>query len=56
MADKYDLKKMLEEIQEDEKHVRSATRHLSQDDIKKMMAAKRKTRKADSGDGDQKKD
>lgn len=53
MPDKYSLKKALEEIQEDEKDVRSSTRHLSQDEIKKMMAAKRK-RKTDAGDSEPK--
>jgi hypothetical protein len=46
MFEKYDLKKMLDEIKEDEE-LRSDTKDVkvSQDEIKKMLAKKRKGRK-----------
>ncbi len=46
MFEKYDLKKMLDEIKEDEK-LRLDTKDVkvSQDEIKKMLAKKRKGRK-----------
>ena len=46
MFEKYDLKKMLDEIKEDEE-LRSDTKDVkvSQDEIKKMLATKRKGRK-----------
>ena len=45
MSKKYDLKKMLEEIREDEEDQNSQVekeKTVSQDEIKKMLAGKRK--------------
>lgn len=43
MAERYDLKKMLEEIKVDEKNI-SKKGVLSQDEIKKMLLEKKKGR------------
>jgi len=48
MAEKYDLRKMLEEIKEDEGENHSRNRELSQDAIQKMMLERLKKKKAAS--------
>lgn len=45
MLEKYDLKKMLEEIKEDEKLAEGAKSEASQDMIKKMMMDRLKKKK-----------
>ena len=46
MPEKYDLLKMLAEIREDEKlHSGTKEAKVSQDEIKKMLAEKRKAKK-----------
>ena len=43
MTDKYDLNRILREIQEDETVGAKKSRRLTQDEIKQMVAQKKKT-------------
>lgn len=45
MREKYDLKEMLKEIEKDEKGTRSEGGKVSQNDIQKMLMAKKKKEK-----------
>jgi len=45
MREKYDLNEMLKEIEEDEKCARTSQGKASQDDIQKMLVAKKKKEK-----------
>ncbi|MBN1268290.1 MAG: hypothetical protein JXB04_01775 [Kiritimatiellae bacterium] len=45
MTEKYSLKKMLDEIKEDEEEASDSRTKLSRDGLKKLVAEKRKERK-----------
>jgi hypothetical protein len=50
MAEKFDLKKMLEEIKEDETQGNKDRLKLSKDGLKKLVAERKKARKGANGE------